>query len=197
MGKLCQVGNCMQRSEAQKMYFWVIHVCLNFRELTHPRPPPSRDSSHPMTNWYRSRRASPSPFDSGHLWRPILACELPVDCLSTLLSLSTLASPHTPFLRHWFQVLTLPSKYSVHQNSISECAYQRTQPAAFSLISFWFQLGSWVLYFLASLLHLLPFSLELATCLLFGVFYHVPLQPFSVGITTRKHPSVTCWILLA
>lgn len=85
---------------------------------------------------------------------------------------------------------TLPNIHHARQTpSQSLFSRERTQPVEFSLISFLFQRCSWVLYFLASWWHLFPFSLELPT--------HLLLQPFSVGLTTRKYYAVTHWILLA
>lgn len=83
---------------------------------------------------------------------------------------------------------------------ISESASRGIQLAECSLISFLFQLCSWVPCFLACWWHPLLLSLELTTAFLSSVqvFHNLPLQPFSLLDSPPGNiPSpVTCWILL-
>lgn len=122
--------------------------------------------------------------------------ELVESIISPTLQLNFSLSPLLLLSLPSLQVLipkTLPDIHHVHQTpSQSLLSRERTQPVEFSLIS-----CSWVLYFLASWWHLFSLSLELTTRLLFRGIYNLPLQPFSVELTTRKYHPVTHWILLA
>lgn len=177
-GKRCQVDSCMRWSKFWKMYFWEIHASRialavgSWLIQDHLFPGAA------LIQWLINTEVQrPSPFSltqnnsEDPFWLPSFPWNFP-RCLSCK-----------------------PNSISVSQSS-----FQGTQTAGHSLTSFLFQLSSWVLYFLMPSWHLLPpFSQELTWqfILLLRVSQSLSLLPVSLILTTIKHSSVTCLILLA
>lgn len=152
-----------------------------------------------MTNGCQSTMARPSQLDSGQLWRPALTSALPLDWLSLSLAphRSTSPSVHVCFftsLSSGVDTQDTPQSTSCPSNYISESTLQGTQLAEHSLAPFLLHLCFWVPYFLTCWWNLLPIFQQLAwpCVLLFQVFQNLPVQLFSVGLSTRKHLPVTC-----
>lgn len=155
----------MQRSEFWKIYFWVIHASRIVLAAGSWLIQDNLFSVAALIQWLinaEAQRPSPSHLDSEQLWRPILASALPmtesVNPSHWSLTFPSVHSYFFPLLSSGIDPKKLPRMFILQTKfhlSISEFL-PGTQPAGHSLISFLFQLSSWVPYFLMLSWHLLP-----------------------------------------